>query len=654
MRFRTGLGLLAVAFLFPPAGSGPAFAARDGGGSPGRLTLPATGFPPLSDAEKAMTKAPFDEGAGSVVLLEAQSINMGGSRATILEYFHRIKVLNQAAVKTESDYVLHLDDETRVGKIEARTILPAGGIVDASANVHDEKTSDGGHEIRISFPQVEPGAILDLHISSWSESIYQHIWRAQGRSPVVLSQLTITVPPWLAFRTAGSRLGQEDISPAIRNPAGGKKYTWTFRDLPGLPEEPNQPYLEDISKTFYFIPTEISDPVYVMRANADWKTLIKSRSESWENWSRQKSFDTAAITRAAVEGKTTMREKADAIRRVLRERVKLEWRSDDPMRDSPDATFSTGSGTSADIAGTAMTMLREAGIKSCVVAVRRRPGWPIYEGFPIPGLLNDMIVAIPGESAVTWFDPSSDIATGKLPWELAGASAVQYDGKSTAPLLLPDFTSADNKSARSVTATVDASGNLSAESLFIFNGVAAEQWRRALRPLPADKRVEQMRDVLRRYVPGAVVESFEAENLDSDGPSLSLKTKWSAESYASVAGKRLIVNPNLIARLDAGDWSAPTRRTDIDLEFPRELIDSVLMNFPEGSVLASTPAQSSHELPGAGTYSLLVQRLGEAVSVRRKFRLDQYRFVPENWGSLKSWFTDNATSDDQPIVVTLP
>lgn len=365
--------------------------------------------------------------------------------------------------------------------------------------------------------------------------------------------------------------------------------------------------------------------------------------------------DAATLAKQLTEGQNTPTQKAEAIRRELQKRIRVDHLDDAPRNDSADETLTKGSGNSADVAGTAVAMLRATGVEATLAAIRRRSRGSMPANLPIPVLFDDLLVKIPGADAPVFFSPASRIAVGNLPSECRGILAAPFESKVAQPVSVPDFTSVENRVVRTAEVTVDGTGTLRGEGTLVYQGVAGEPWRRRLADADAESRKDEVRDALRRFMPGTQVTSLEVVALDDDAKDLTIKVAWETEGYASVAGKRLLLNPNLFSRVDAAAWAPAERKLSIDLDGAFEQADTIVIKLPEGAKDVTLPAPSSMGAGPVGAYKAYAEKGQGTVTVKRTMRLDVYDF-PEtrSYNGLRRWFGDIASADDKPIVIALP
>jgi hypothetical protein len=340
---------------------------------------------------------------------------------------------------------------------------------------------------------------------------------------------------------------------------------------------------------------------------------------------------------------------------ALRARFRVNWTSVyPPYRESPDDVLAKGGGDSGDAAGLALSMLAACGVAAVPVAYRPRDEGVLPKDTPLANLLEDVLVRFPGASGPAYMTLVDDIPAGVLPPDARGVWVMPMDGKAPGPELLPDATAAEDRAVRAVTASIQPDGALSGEITATYSGVWATRLREALRTLSEDERKTWLTDRFRRFAGGLALESLEIPTLAAGGADLVVKAKFTATGYATSAGRRLLVNGNLLGRELSGDWSASERKTPIDLGEAYETIDTLALTLPPeaaGVVVPTPPAD--YNAGNVGRYTASYEQRGNVVIHKRTMRLDLYRFTPDAYPGLKHWFGDIAAMDDRPVIVTL-
>jgi hypothetical protein len=91
-----------------------------------------------------------------------------------------------------------------------------------------------------SFPQIEPGAIIHIHLQrAWKHFPLPHVFQEislSDENPNVALKVEIRLPEKEAFHF--KLLHQSSVDPVIGKTGYGSVYTWQFHDLPAVLDEP--------------------------------------------------------------------------------------------------------------------------------------------------------------------------------------------------------------------------------------------------------------------------------------------------------------------------------------------------------------------------------------------------------------------------------
>ncbi|HEX6853171.1 MAG TPA: hypothetical protein VF139_17380, partial [Candidatus Polarisedimenticolaceae bacterium] len=161
-------------------------------------------------------------------------------------------------------------------------------------------------------------------------------------------------------------------------------------------------------------------------------------------------------------------------------------------------------------------------------------------------------------------------------------------------------------------------------------------------------------DELREGVPGAEIDTLAVEGMGDPTKDLVIRATWRAAAYASAAGARRILLPNVRTREGAHAWSVTERPWPVDLGEASEVFDTVFLRLPKGVKDVALPGPKARLAAGpVGTYESQTERRGEVVVATRRMTLHLYRFPASSYPDLRRWFSDIAAADDRPLVVTL-
>lgn len=618
-----------------------------------RGALLPDGFPELAYDEAALSEVPGIDSAPAVVLLTARQQQWERTFSRVHLYY-RIKILSEDGVEEYGDYTQGLVGDWRVKKIEARTVLPGGEVIEVTEGIFEGKSTDGMNEINVTWPQVQVGAILDFHMSLTANYASIPAWIVQGYLPVLESRFIMVPPKGMTYATAVHGFPETLREPVVHRRAEGKVLVWTFEKVPALPREPNQPPLMNIAKKLFVIPTDIFNPYTSAKIALarDWKSYSYWAKESWDDWIKVASSDAKSLAKQVAGQKATPGEKAEAIRQALRDKVHVDIISDWRFHDSPNEVLSLGTGTSGEMAAIAVVMLHAVGVEADLAAIRLRTSGLMPSNMPVPSLFNELLVRFKDGREDVYFSPASDVPVGTLAWNRRGVAALPYDGKCEQPVELPDYTADENRTVGTVEVKLDKAGMLTGGSTHTYHDVAAQKWRDRLKDLDEDERREAIQSRLRRWMPGLQLNSYEIEHLEDYAEDLVVKCEWEVAGYASKVPFRLLVNLQLVDRLSAEDWPTQERQTELHLGGAFEHSVVVTLELPDDVTDVVLPPDALKKADPVGVYREKYRREGNQVIAERSMRMDRYWFPPESYAGLSRWFQDIAADDEKLAVLS--
>jgi Domain of Unknown Function with PDB structure (DUF3857) len=97
----------------------------------------------------------------------------------------------------------------------------------------------------VSFSGIEEGVVLELAFSvkegASGPTRLSRDLRIAGKYPVTEMRVVVDLPDTLALRNRVDHVTEETCSSGVEMRAGRKRYFWTFRNLPGVRDEPGAP-----------------------------------------------------------------------------------------------------------------------------------------------------------------------------------------------------------------------------------------------------------------------------------------------------------------------------------------------------------------------------------------------------------------------------
>lgn len=231
-------------------------------------TLAAAEFPPITDAERALTSVPGQQNAPAVVLFRRGVVHMLSPVSSQEVYSSlrvevRIKILTDAGRRFGDVRMTHRG-AFRLQDFEGRTVLPDGTVVPLPKDARFESATSRLHKVvttKVAFPAVAVGAILDYHYTiRWDTFQFLDPWIFQDHIPVLHSEVVYEVPVALGvtgWRRDPMQVGVHAENTPIR---GGSRLRAWADNLPAVPEEAYSVPFSEMSAEQIVLPTEAGRP----------------------------------------------------------------------------------------------------------------------------------------------------------------------------------------------------------------------------------------------------------------------------------------------------------------------------------------------------------------------------------------------------------
>ncbi len=138
---------------------------------------------------------------------------------------------------------------------------------------------------------------------------------------------------------------------------------------------------------------------------------------------------------------------------------------------------------------------------------------------------------------------------GKIPMEFEGRKAMWADGKKGDWRVLERSTALQNVAKRKIVAKVQIDGDLVVKENWSLSGNKALELRRKFGPLTEKQREKLMSDLLHAMAPGAMLESFKVENLDTNlEKALSFTFEYRLPGGMKSSGSKMFISLNSFDR----------------------------------------------------------------------------------------------------------
>ena len=282
-----------------------------------------------------------------------------------------------------------------------------------------------------------------------------------------------------------------------------------------------------------------------------------------------------------------------------------------------------------------VSLLKEAGIKANYVLINGGEDVRnVIEDFPSP-YFNHVITCVPLQKDTLWLECTSQtVSAGYMGSFTGNRKALLVDDDGGHLVNTPAYKASDNIALRKILATIDENGNLVAEVTSKYTGLQQDFPHQILHQ--ANK--EEKEKYLNRSIglPTYTVEKFDYSEVKSRIPAINEYIKLSASNYASVTGKRLFLEPNIINKSIHKLPEDKNRIYPIIIKDAYIDIDSVSISIPAGYSIESLP-ESLHLNNKFGTYDLSFNIDQSTITLVRFFKPVAGNFSPTEYAAFSEF-----------------
>ncbi|WBL42673.1 DUF3857 domain-containing protein [Algoriphagus halophytocola] len=199
-------------------------------------------FGKFEESELSLSEVPFEPDAPAVILA-TQGSSKFGSGLLETSNFVRIKILAEAGKEYADVRVRYYSGDSNtesINRVKAQTTNFVDGKEEVTKvsgdGIFTVDLADGYKEMRITFPNVQVGSIIEYQYSKFDKNLtFIDGWTFQNEIPTLYSKYEINIPESLDYRSIGQG---ENFSTNVEKTDEYGNYGWILRDLRSVKEEP--------------------------------------------------------------------------------------------------------------------------------------------------------------------------------------------------------------------------------------------------------------------------------------------------------------------------------------------------------------------------------------------------------------------------------
>jgi hypothetical protein len=639
---------------------------------------------PVTPQDLQYKEVPGNKGASAVRLYYAQYIN---DNTASCFFYQRIKILNEKALNPDERGKTYADVEIPILTIgdfvediidlKARTIKPDGSIVEFTGKPF-EKVVFKGRGVKssvkaFSMPQVSVGSIIEykyratlvLPAFTFIKIPVRNAWEIQSE--------LFTVKESLYYQPDVGATFQSSTKPMLV--AGGERISDVTMNLKEKPKKVGSDSQMELTNIPAFEPEEFMPPENNFKPSVtfftgskgkididkEWQDIGKDFYESYERFMASNRGVKEAATQAANnETETGMKlhkiyDRVQQVRNLSFERfrTKEERKAENLQKNiGVGDVLAHGYGTNEEITLLFVAMARAAGFDASPVMVSDRRRRFFVRDWTSWQQIDNLIVAVNLNGKDLYLEPGTRFCPyGVVRWNHTVTEGLKLDRKGGTFVKAPPLTYDKSVTRRTANMSLDQDGTLKGDVVVEFEGAEALEHRLDARDSDEAGRKKDIEDELKQWLPtGAVVKMTLAQGWETtDGP---LVARFNVEvpSYATLAGKRLLIPAFLFQSRENRAFAHAQRKYPLYFPYPFTESDAVTIKVPSGFTPESIPAAEDAKL-GYARYQNVSNFDGIQLVSQRQLAFNGIYFDLDKYSELKSFFGKVQAGDEQQAVL---
>ena len=432
---------------------------------------------------------------------------------------------------------------------------------------------------------------------------------------------------------------------------GLAKYYWELKNYKPLKKEAYGTPFSRLTPKVFTAPIEFSYEAYKGNMNSwksygDWITLLNEKRDL---------LPEATITKikSLVEGAENKEEKIRRVYNYLQENtryvsIQLGIGGWQPFLASE--VDNTGYGDCKALTNYTKAMLQKVNINSYYTLVRAgKNRTEIHSDFPSQQF-NHVFLCVPVSNDTIWLECTSQTTPfGYLGTFTNDRDVLVINEQGGTLVRTPDYLQDDNLQTRTADVKIDLQGNALVDVKTSYSGLQFENDN--LNYYLHQSYEEQKKWLYNKLdISGIKIESFKLEQSGDIIPTGKETLMLSVPKYASVNGKRLFLQPNLLNKWSKYPPKVEDRKTKVIIKTAFVDNDVITYTLPDGYAIEYKP-EGAHFESKFGEFTTSIEINEKTIVYSRTLKMRKGEFSPEDYVAFRSFIKKIVKSDKSKIVL---
>ncbi|MEL7145426.1 MAG: hypothetical protein AAFO69_03590 [Bacteroidota bacterium] len=598
-------------------------------------------FGEVSMEELQKKESSIEPSADAEVLAEYGTVDENGKYIR----FIRTKIYNQDGY-SYADLRIPKYSSAKILKIRGFTYNLVGGQIEktplAEDQIIEEKVADDIKQIKITFPQVKPGSVLDFEIvRKFKQGRSIREWVFQKSIPVVWSELIVTKylsDPTLFFNQGLIPYKQSDQREITKSTTRYQyrkvQSKWAHENLKPLKDEN---YIS--SKENFIAKLTVQD------ASISSYYTVNSRLFAYSNFNEgeNKVNFLKSVVEGIGEGKPEA-EKAEEIYHLIRDNMKWDGYYGIIPSNSKEA-WKNKEGDVPTINYLLTAALKKAGFNTAPVMLNTRDEGFINEEYFIRSRTNYLICCVKIDNEWVFLDASSkNNPFGILPYRCLNVRGWKLSEVD------PGWMDLVPKKVSSTTTQVNIA--LNKDGIFLGDLTVRSSSYRGI-----SKRLELKRKEEEEFLKDAdqALQDWTLTNLQTknkDDFSKPMVTSFDIENSDNEGSDFIYLGPVIFHQFKSNPFVSDERMMPVDFAYKQSERYIATITLPDNYEIDELPESTVFQIPNKDMqFQYSVTSVGKKISIISSFKINGLFYPKEGYDGLKKFFEMMVSKQSEQIVL---
>jgi len=615
----------------------------------------------VTDAEKTMKSNPLDPGAGAVVLFKRGRIEVLEKSSlfwtTRIQTYTRIKIFNDAG-REYANVSVDAPKYMRMSKIEGRTILPSGQIIQLdSSQVFRGRSFEAGRNYAIlktsfSFPSVETGAIIEYQTEEYVDWFFPPPWIFDTNEVGTLdSTLQVVIGPRLGMSQFPLDTTVTKLSFSRKDTVLGTQFEFAVKNLHPIRNEPYSVPFRDQATMVLFTPSELAFSGQVFPIITKWDDVGKEVSQQYGNMEKNEK-ETKNKAKQLAEKLPEARDKAEAIYKYIQQNITSSNLIGIGLGRPADDLITSKRGDPDEINALYVMMLKEVKVDADMVLVATQNWDTLARGFPNISQFSRIVARVNFKDGIVFADPAEPAAPfGELPWFDRGVTGLAVKGSKVQEAAIPAGTPDDNLSVTKISLQVGGDWKAEGDAEINLKGTEAINFRGDLLEESPEKMERYLTDYFGYGRADAVVSNISHPDIRNSSQAFVLKAHLKQKLTDESGPGELLVNPWMDDQYNSPIFKASERHSAVRFYGPEKRVSTSEWKLAPEIKIEQLPKEVKIE-NDLGGFSHLCTQNGNTVACTRSFYLKKTRIqTTTDYLDARKFFDEIAKNDQEVMVL---